>query len=735
MEYIEGERIHSYARENGLCIPDKLLLFQQVCAAVSYAHQHLVVHRDLKPSNILVTATGVPKLLDFGIAKVISPDGLPGLTTVTAGPIMTPEYASPEQIEGAAATTLSDVYSLGAVLYELLSGHPPHRLKTRTRQEVEQTVHTEIEKPSTVVSRPEDKRQLRGDLDNIALMAMRKETSRRYQSVEQFSEDIQRHLTGLPVIARRDTLPYRAVKFVRRNRIGVTAALLLVVTLIAGVVATAWQARRATIQEHRARDEQARAERRFNDVRKLANNVLFEYYDAIKSLPGSTKVRERLVKDALTYLDSLSAEAHGDIALQRELAAAYERVGDVRAGLRAASLGDTAGAADSYRKALGIRQALLALQPGDAQARRDLANAHSDLGTCLRPTEPKTGAEHLQKARALLLELTREQPANEELVYDLAMTATSLARALSNAGDLKGAMEQYHAAASIPERLIQKKPGEPKFILLQITAEQNLATAFWEEQGDDAAAQASIDKALALFQVLIAQDPLNTSYQLGLAYFYSYAGRIREEGDPPAALDYFRKAVEVREKLMKADPANSAAETGVADSYFGMARTLSHQGDVAQALSSYVKAAEHFEKQSGAVTNPNWKVRLKAVTAGAGAAEMQARSGKTDVALQQCSGLTARLSEIPDDPANVETRSFRGEAYEYLGYAYRDIAAALKTSVNQGKKYTTAARDMFRQSKNISDDARTRGGLTLPDARQAKSVAEEMAKCDKALEQ
>ncbi len=364
MEYIEGEPIDRYADARQLRPAERLRLFQQVCAAVCYAHQRLVVHRDIKPGNILVTAEGTVKLLDFGIATIVSSE--PALGTLSSAQLLTPDFASPEQIRGEPVTTSSDVYSLGVLLYCLLTGRRPYAAPASSQQLVRAICEQEPALPSSIAGK-ERRRSLSGDLDNIILKALEKDPRQRYSSAEHLSQDIGRYLEGRPVLAHPHTLRYRASKFVGRNKLAVSAAALMIFPCLAGGVgATLWQARLAGI-------ERRRAETGFFETRQLANSLLFELHDAIKDLPGSTAARALIIQRSLKYLDRLAAASPGNPALQLESAEGYKRLGDVQGNASDSNLGDYAAARESYQKAVALLRQPVADAVLDRRRRRLLA--------------------------------------------------------------------------------------------------------------------------------------------------------------------------------------------------------------------------------------------------------------------------------------------------------------------------------------------------------------------------
>ena len=730
MEYVEGLRIDDYCDQRGLSITERLHLFRQVCAAVSYAHRRAVIHRDLKPSNILVSADGVPKLLDFGIAKILQPgNAAEPAATMIGLHVMTPEYASPEQLRGAAVTTASDVFSLGVVLYRLLTGCLPYPLSSQPLYDLARATTEVVPQRPSAAGPGQFQSKLRGDLDNIVLMALRKEPERRYQSVEQFSEDIRRHLESLPVLARRDTLTYRVAKFVRRNTAATAAAAFIVLSLVGGIVATSWQARRAQIQE-------ARAERRFNEVRQLAHSVLFDYHDAIKDLQGATAVRERLVKDGLTYLDSLAGESSGEPALQRELAAAYERLGDVRGqAFSAASLGDLAGAIDSYMKALKIREALVSASPEDVQTRRDLAGSYLKIGgQLLETSESDRGIEYLRKGLALQVQLAADQPENPEIRFTLAATHNMVGLALEDLGDAAGALDNNRRALALREALVAADPGNQTYRRSLSITYINLGRAL-VLSGAFKAGLESNRKALAICEALLAENPSSAGYRRLLANTYQNDGDYRAIlHDVDGALQSFRKKLAFDEQAFAEDPLNAVARGDVAYSYERMGNLLAESGDYREALGSYRKALPTYEKLS-ADSPAQLGLRYRVLLTLAGTGEMEAQLGDRVGAIADSSRAIAMLNETPADPQNSAQSGARGQVYIYLAATHVGLAQSKSADLPQRRKHWRAAREMYIQSQAIWQDMQKRGILTADNGEKPQEVALGIARCDEALRQ
>ena len=597
MEYIEGRPIDEYCDQRKLPVPERLKLFRTVCSAVAYAHQRLVIHRDIKPANILVTEQSEPKLLDFGIAKILDPEAAEAEHTVTVMRLMTPEYASPEQVRGEAITTASDVYSLGVVLYGLLTGRRPYGRASRVARDIVQAViETEPEKPSASVTRAETvtaqtvsetrdeipeklQRRLRGDLDNIVLKALRKEPERRYASVDQFSEDIRRHLEGLPVIARPDTFFYRSSKFVKRHKAGVAAAITVLLTLVVGLAITVHET-------YIARAERAKAERRFNDVRKLANSLLFEVHDAIQTLPGATPARKLIVDRALQYLDALAKEAKGDLSLQRELGAAYEKVGDVQGGFRTSNLGDISGSIASYRKSLAIREAVVAADPANIAAQRELITSHGKLSDALTGVGDSAGSlEQLGQLLPIAERLSASDPNNLADRRNLALAYLDYGWKRANEANWKKGIEDCQKAASMLESVAAATPGDKRtgrVLALAYERIGDLLSSFGKQHAESLAMHR---KALTLEESLLKQDPQNTSLRRLKAWETVDIGdELRAQGDTAAALAKYREGLNSLRTLSLADPKSIQFHKDVVNAHAKIGDALLESGKAQAAL-------------------------------------------------------------------------------------------------------------------------------------------------------
>ena len=597
MELVDGQPLDRYVEQRNLPLRARLQLFRDVCAAVSYAHQRLVVHRDLKPNNILVTNDGTAKLLDFGIAKLLqaAPSDAAPNPTVTVMRALTPAYSSPEQILGRPITTASDVYSLGVVLFFLLTGRSPYRSTLDTAQDaIRDVCETEPLRPTAAGGRA----ALDRDLDAIVLRALRKEPESRYASVEQLSEDVRRYLEGLPVRARGDQLGYRTRKFLRRHKLEVGAAALVAGALVVATVVSTRQARIAAEQEAQAEQQRERAERHFASVRSLADVFMFQVHDAIKDLPGSTDARALLVKTALEYLNTLAPEAAGDVGLQLELAAAYEKVGDIQGQVYMANTGEPRAALESYLKAGALLEPIVAADPGNRQARTSLAQSYlrqSQLQTLL--DGPATAKESSRRAVQMFEALAEAQP---DSVTRRALAAAYAAHAyqLQMDGALESALTHVRRAAGILEALVRERPDD-------LELQQALGSAYTTAGNmlSVSTDRAIVEEALVLHRnalaiderLLAATEGRNTTHVRGVMVDHSnIAQTLYELGDFVGAAAAARAAESFVARL-RTDPGNLQAKIDDAMISWHLARALLQLEEVDEAESIFAQGVEALQ--------------------------------------------------------------------------------------------------------------------------------------------
>lgn len=512
------------------------------------------------------------------------------------------------------------------------------------------------------------RRRLAGDLDAIVLMALRKEPQRRYASVEQMAEDIRRHLEGLPVQAAPDSLSYRARKFVFRHKAAVAAATLIAIAILGGVFATLREARIAAAH-------QRRAEERFNDVRKLANSLMFEIHDSIRDLPGSTSARRLLVTRAQEYLDSLSTQSNGDPSLQRELAAAYERVGDVLGYPYGANLGDKPGAVRNYERAKEIREGLAVSSPNDESLQRDLINIYFRLAQLFESSGnfPEALAA-LGKGQQLAQRLSGNK-GDPSLADYAAGGLYFTAEIQTRIGEWDSALQNYQRGAALREVAIKNNP-EHLLLRSHLPADYAGVAQCLAHQGNLSHAIEVQSKSAALLDELAKSNPSNATLTEYWGEALNRLGSYQQEnGQYAIALDTHRKSHEIFGGLLTADPKNSLAKVnfGFSDSGIGGALVAMH--NPAPAIKVFRESITTFEEMSPATTGSRY-----------------VRSGLAD-------------------------------AYSGLGESYLEMAKS-NVSATQRREYWEQARSSCQKSLALWDEKQKRGELESNEKESAATVSQ-----------
>jgi serine/threonine-protein kinase len=685
MELVDGLPVDRYCAQRGLSIAGRIDLFLKICAAVAYAHRHLVVHRDLKPANILVDADGNPKLLDFGIAKLLAggPLPLPDQATRTGLRLMTPQYASPEQVTGGVITTATDVYALGVLLYVLLTGRLPYRFDAERPGALERAI-TEQAPESPSQAAPQARRALAGDLDNVVLTALRKEASQRYPSVDLLAEDLRRHRQGLPVTARSATLGYRLRKFVGRNRLAVAAGGATFLVILGLAVTMTLQSVRLRRERDKAVEVTGFLEETFRSAdpaegqgkELTARELLDRGGERIeKELRGQPELQASLALDIGRAYSSLGHYEPAAHLLERSLALRRQRLGENHLevaesldGLAELYLGSgkVDRAETAARRALAIRRALGKEEdPANAETlnllglvlldRADFAAAEPNFRRALAINRKARGPNNGRNAEILAnlavtlrlkgdfagaAKLYREAIRIEDLQegkdYPARSTMLSnLGVALTHLGDLAGAEAAFRESLAAAHRLYG---AEHPAIALRLN---NLASVL-VDRGDLATAESMYRQALAMQRKLLGNDHEHVGATLN-----NLADLLAQKGDEAGARRLYEEALRLARRTFGDD------HPRVADQLANLARLLADQGDLAAAEPLAREALAIRRKRLGEA-HPDYGNSLVAL---GGIRQARGDAAEAEPLLRQ--GLTILRQALPADHPDIATAESR----------------------------------------------------------------------------
>ncbi len=580
MELAEGTPITTYCAQPSLPMAARIRLFRQVCSAIQYAHQRLILHRDIKPGNVIVLPSGQVRVLDFGIAQVVRAETLTADTRTAMHP-MSFACASPEQLRGEPLALTSDIYALGTLLYEVITGtNPQYRPDVSMEEAMRLVLHEAPARPSAV------SRAVPSDLDAVTLKALAKAPTDRYQSVSELDADLARWLEGRPVTALPPRPWYVFSRWVRRHQVAAASASLAAVSIVAALTV-------ALVQYRQAEAARADAEARFADVRTLANDLIFRLDEAVRT-KSTTEARKVIVSDALQYLDRLAASS-SDPVLRLELALGYRRVADIQGGPNGANLGDREGALASARKSAAILEALE--QEGIERERtlEALVATYRLLSTVAPPDDRATLAKAAVAAAERRVSVNRSDPAR------MALASAYFSMAIVAAGDDK--RPYLEAAGREFEALLAERPDDPVRMRNLALVDKNLVELL---AGAPDEADRRAERAVALDSTRLARMPADRQTRLDAAI--SFAQLASRKKDERERLGLYERSLAIREQVAAEDPSDRFARILLRRSLAQVARSRYRLGEMVAAGAAARRTLELFAGNTSVdTTERQWR--------------------------------------------------------------------------------------------------------------------------------
>jgi non-specific serine/threonine protein kinase/serine/threonine-protein kinase len=710
MEYVDGVPIDQWCA--GRAVEEIVDLFLQVCSAIEHAHRALIVHRDIKPANVLVTAEGQTRLLDFGIAKEMeeTPTERAERTTTQA---YTLHYASPEQLEGRNITVASDIYSLGALLYRLLSGRVPHAETNSALGQLQAIQTTQPPRPSRVVladarlpelERRRRARRLHGDLDDIVLKCLRREPELRYGSARELIEDIGRYRAHEPVLARKGSAAYRASRFLRRHWLGLAAAAAVLLTLAGGL----WATHRQALEAERQR---ALAQKRFDLSRALVNDVLFDFQDRLATVPGTIEARRRLVDQAQKYLHKVAADAQEDPGLLVDLALAERRLGDIAGNPGMPNLGDTPGALRHFQRADRLVRRALALQPGNIDAQNALAKIDFSLASYYYWNDDLAAAEKLFKQLIALLEAQARARPSAILDRDLGAAKVGLGDVYYWSSKLELALKTYDEGCA---KILASKDTSTEWLDAKGNCHSRRSDALaWLERYPEA--EAAIAAAIAIYKPMYEAKPDR------LDRAHAYMVNLNKQGEIyswqekyPQSFAAYTESLRIAERQYNADPTDLRSARDLA-----MGRNK--RGDAYVETKRFAEAIADYESAKAIFAN----LREKDPTQSEFERDFAISHHRIGIAYA-LSGQAAKATPYFDTELEIMRR--RWQAAPTKAWARRDLAVALEDRV-EAPATPAQVCAWRRENRDLLLALKADGAFTAADAEELAKNEEKLKAC------